>query len=40
MMPLHLRQELRDEDIRILDDGPPNPQGDYVWIYANPFYVR
>lgn len=40
MLPLHLRQDLRDEDIRILDEGPANPQGDYVWIYANPFYVK
>jgi len=36
MLPLHLRQDLRDDDIRILDEV----EGDYVWIYANPFYVR
>lgn len=36
ILPLHLRQDLRDDDIRILDEV----EGDYVWIYANPFYVR
>ncbi len=40
MLPLHLRQDLRDEDIRILDEGAQNPHGDYVWIYSNPLYVR
>lgn len=40
MLPLHLRQDLRDEDFRLLDELEGNSQGDYVWIYANPFYVR
>jgi hypothetical protein len=40
MLPLHLRQDLRDEDFRLLDELEGNSEGDYVWIYANPFYVR
>ena len=40
MLPLHLRQDLRNEDLRILDELEGNDEGDYVWIYANPFYVR
>jgi hypothetical protein len=40
MLPLHLRQDLRDEDFRLLDELEGNTEGDYVWIYANPFYVR
>ena len=40
MLPLHLRQDLRNDDLRILDELEGNSEGDYVWIYANPFYVR
>ncbi len=36
MMPLHLRQDLRDEDRRLLDEAA----SEYPWIYANPFYVQ
>jgi hypothetical protein len=39
MLPLHLRQDLGVDDLRILDEVE-SVSGDYVWIYANPFYVR
>ncbi len=39
MLPLHLRQDLGDEDFRILDERADEGH-DYVWIYANPFYVQ
>ena len=37
MRPLHLRDDLRDEAFRLLDEVE---ERDYVWIYANPIYVR
>ena len=37
MLPLHLREDLGDDDFRLLDEVEGR---DYVWIYANPFYVR
>jgi hypothetical protein len=39
MLPLHLREDLGIDDLRLLDEVA-DPQGDYVWIYANPMYVR
>ncbi len=45
MLPLHLRADLRDEDRRLLEEIGRDERGnvvgetDYVWIYANPFYV-
>jgi hypothetical protein len=39
MMPWHLSGELDDEAKRILDDAD-FAGTDYVWIYANPFYVE
>ena len=39
MLPLHLRAALNDEDFRLLDEVDSRG-GDYVWIYANPFYVH
>jgi hypothetical protein len=39
MMPWHLTGDLGDEARRILDDADVAGT-DYVWIYANPFYVE
>ncbi|MDP2345316.1 MAG: hypothetical protein Q8O67_30510 [Deltaproteobacteria bacterium] len=39
MLPLHLRADMRDEDFRLLDEQDAAGR-DYVWIYANPMYVR
>ena len=33
MRPRHLRQALGDYDARAID-------GDMVWVYANPIYIR
>jgi hypothetical protein len=39
MLPLHLRDHLGDDVVRILDEAELAGV-DYPWIYANPFYVE
>jgi hypothetical protein len=39
MLPLHLRNELGDDVVRLIDEAELAGV-DYPWVYANPFYVE
>lgn len=39
MLPLHLREDLGDDDLTLLDEFAAQGK-DYVWIYGGPLYVQ